>query len=343
MQQYLPLHLISVPRGQTSGRCASLDRLPAARDAAWRGRLGGTGFRRCGSSRPTAQADLPGEHRALCGIGRRHHRIVPGQPPAAPIVLGCHVVPSGQMPLEHLEFLAVFQADDEILLNRLLDWQVDGDLDVVLISPVQLGAVRPAADATTLLGIEAAAAAWRWISALALRRTRIVERLFRDRQLLGLLEGEAEGWLPWDGRGCARSMWPSSPGGGAGGAGVRELRRRAAARRRLVARVLLAIGTRSSALMEPWKTEEGLRGGVAVSTKLGPLVLANVGPLSGQLGPFAGWAVWNEARRASAGGPTQRCAAQMMPRVPARVLRKRNDSLPVSMMCARSVSRSTSA
>ena len=41
--------------------------------------------------------------------------------------------------------------------------------------------------------------------------------------------------------------------------------------------------------------------------------------------------------------PTQRCAVQVRLRVPARVLRKRNDSVPVSMMCARSVSRSTSA
>ena len=41
--------------------------------------------------------------------------------------------------------------------------------------------------------------------------------------------------------------------------------------------------------------------------------------------------------------PTQRRAVHVRLRLPARVLLKRNDSVPVSMMCARSVSRSTSA
>ena len=84
-------------------------------------RLGGRRFRCYRSGRLAAKADLPGECRARRGVGRCYHRVVLGQAPAAPIVLGRHVVPGGQMPLEHLEFLAVFQADDEILLDRLLD------------------------------------------------------------------------------------------------------------------------------------------------------------------------------------------------------------------------------
>src|SRR5258707_585316 len=53
------------------------------------------------------QPDLFGEGRALGRVVRRDHRIVGGQAPAMPVLVGGHVVGGAQMPLQHLQFLAI--------------------------------------------------------------------------------------------------------------------------------------------------------------------------------------------------------------------------------------------
>ncbi len=84
-------------------------------------------------------------------------------------------------------------------------------------------------------------------------------------------------------------------------------------------------------------------GGVGYVNEPWPTLLTNVGPLAERLGLSAWLAVRSEARRASGERPTRRRRRQAMALTPARVRRKRYDSVPVSMMCARSVSRSTRA
>src|ERR1700760_2177117 len=65
-----------------------------------------------------AEADLLGKGTAPRGIGRRHHRIVGRQAPALAVVVRAHVVARAQVALQHLQLLAVFQADDEVVLDR---------------------------------------------------------------------------------------------------------------------------------------------------------------------------------------------------------------------------------
>ena len=54
-------------------------------------------------------------------IGRCHHGIRVRQLPTLPILLGRHVVPSGQIAPEHLLLRAVLKADQEILPDRFPD------------------------------------------------------------------------------------------------------------------------------------------------------------------------------------------------------------------------------
>ena len=59
-----------------------------------------------------AQADLLGQVGAVLGVIGRHHGIIGGKAPTLAVFLGRHVVGRVQMALQHLQFLAVFQADD---------------------------------------------------------------------------------------------------------------------------------------------------------------------------------------------------------------------------------------
>ena len=82
-------------------------------------------WRRRAPSRP--ERPLSGQGRSAWRVpsAARHRPMPPsGNPWAGPSAADSrrrHLVTRGQMPLEHLEFLAVFQADDEIMLDRLLD------------------------------------------------------------------------------------------------------------------------------------------------------------------------------------------------------------------------------
>ena len=49
---------------------------------------------------------------------RRHHRIVGPQPPLRPVLLRRHAVGGHQMPLQHLQLLAVLKADDVVVGDR---------------------------------------------------------------------------------------------------------------------------------------------------------------------------------------------------------------------------------
>src|SRR3546814_15434216 len=61
------------------------------------------------------------ELRTLPRVVRRHHRIVGGKAPLRPILLGRHVVGGAKMTLQHLKLLAVFEKDDVLGRDRLLD------------------------------------------------------------------------------------------------------------------------------------------------------------------------------------------------------------------------------
>ena len=67
-----------------------------------------------------AEAHLLGQLRARGRVAGRDHRIVGAERPFFPILLGRHVVLRAQMPLERLEFLAVFQTDNVFRRDRLL-------------------------------------------------------------------------------------------------------------------------------------------------------------------------------------------------------------------------------
>src|SRR5512144_2013132 len=61
-----------------------------------------------------AQPDLLRELRPPLGVSRRDHRIVGGQTPLRPVLVRRHVVGRPQVTFQHLQFLAVFQADDVV-------------------------------------------------------------------------------------------------------------------------------------------------------------------------------------------------------------------------------------
>src|SRR4051794_6489879 len=75
-----------------------------------------------------AEADLLREAGALLRVGRGDHRVVVGQAPPLAVLLGRHVVAGLEMPLEHLQLLAVLEADDVIRHHRLLDRHGGGEL-----------------------------------------------------------------------------------------------------------------------------------------------------------------------------------------------------------------------
>ena len=67
------------------------------------------------------EADLLGERRALGGIIRSDHGVIGWQPPFRAIFFGRQAVSGAQVTLEHLQFLAVFEADDIVGLDRAAD------------------------------------------------------------------------------------------------------------------------------------------------------------------------------------------------------------------------------
>src|SRR5258705_12109321 len=67
------------------------------------------------------QPDLLGDFRALFGVFRRDHRVVRRQPPFGAILIRRQTVGRAQMPLQHLELLAVFEADQKLWRDRFAD------------------------------------------------------------------------------------------------------------------------------------------------------------------------------------------------------------------------------
>ncbi len=72
--------------------------------------------------RRSTKAALLGKRGALTRVGRRDHRIVVRQIPFPAIFFGRHAVVRLQVPLQHRELLAIFEADDELVANGFLDW-----------------------------------------------------------------------------------------------------------------------------------------------------------------------------------------------------------------------------
>ena len=68
-----------------------------------------------------AQAYLLRQGRAVLGVVGRHHGIVRRQPPPLPVLVGREIVGRLEMPLQHLQLLAVLQADQVLGRHRLLD------------------------------------------------------------------------------------------------------------------------------------------------------------------------------------------------------------------------------
>ena len=73
------------------------------------------------SSCPSSQSQFQRQIGTLLGIVRSDHRVIRRQSPFRPILVRRQVIGSFQMPLEHLQLLAVLEADDMVGLNRLLD------------------------------------------------------------------------------------------------------------------------------------------------------------------------------------------------------------------------------
>src|SRR5512144_1960977 len=69
-----------------------------------------------------AQSDLLCELRAALRVSGSNHRIIRRQTPLGPVVIGRHVVRRSQMPLQHFQFLTVFETDDIVTRHRLTDW-----------------------------------------------------------------------------------------------------------------------------------------------------------------------------------------------------------------------------
>src|SRR6185295_5339840 len=65
-----------------------------------------------------AEADLLGEGATLLGIIGGDHRIVGVEAPLLPILVRRQVVMGHQVPLEHLQLLAVFETDNIVRLDR---------------------------------------------------------------------------------------------------------------------------------------------------------------------------------------------------------------------------------
>ena len=63
---------------------------------------------------PRAETHFFGQFTPLCGVTGGDHGIIRGQSPARAILLGCQAVGLPEMPAQHFQFLAVFEADEEI-------------------------------------------------------------------------------------------------------------------------------------------------------------------------------------------------------------------------------------
>ncbi len=74
--------------------------------------------RRCASGDPAAKAYLPRDSSPLLRIVGRDHWVVGSEVPFCPILGGCHLMVSLEVRLQHQDFLAIFQADDEVGLYR---------------------------------------------------------------------------------------------------------------------------------------------------------------------------------------------------------------------------------
>ena len=79
----------------------------------------GSGGRRRG--RLAAEADLLGERLTLRRVARRHHRVIGFEAPPRAVILGRHAVVGHQVPLQHLQLLAVLEADDVVVGHRAPD------------------------------------------------------------------------------------------------------------------------------------------------------------------------------------------------------------------------------
>src|SRR5690606_27364238 len=71
-------------------------------------------WRSAAAARLGAETDFLGQLAALLGVVRRHHGIIGGKLPALAVILRRHAVGGAQMALQHLQLLAVLEADDEI-------------------------------------------------------------------------------------------------------------------------------------------------------------------------------------------------------------------------------------
>src|SRR3954467_2170887 len=82
---------------------------------------------RSGSSRGSvlgltrAKSDLLGEGGALFGVFGGYHRVVGVEAPLLAVLLRRHAIGRSQVPLQHLQLLSVFQADNIVGKYRLAD------------------------------------------------------------------------------------------------------------------------------------------------------------------------------------------------------------------------------
>src|ERR1700761_1065712 len=76
---------------------------------------------RTGATTARAQPDVLRQLAALLGVVRRDQRIVGRQTPTLAILLGREIVGRLEMPLEHLQLLAILETDQIVGMDRLLD------------------------------------------------------------------------------------------------------------------------------------------------------------------------------------------------------------------------------
>src|SRR5690606_29558352 len=72
-------------------------------------------------ARLATEADFLRQHAPLFGVIRRDHRIVGRETPAGAVLGRSQSVVGHQVTLEHLHLLAVFEADDVVILDRCTD------------------------------------------------------------------------------------------------------------------------------------------------------------------------------------------------------------------------------
>src|SRR3712207_4322080 len=116
--QSASISILRAMPAQALDKSPGASRLPGPPPREERSLLPGAGAAALG-----AEADLLGQRAALLGIVRSDHRIVGIEAPLLPIFVRGHLVMRHQVPLQHLQLLAVFQADDVVRL----DGGADGD------------------------------------------------------------------------------------------------------------------------------------------------------------------------------------------------------------------------